>query len=365
MVDLQSRIDAFLLREIALGTFPSASYAIGTVEGIMVEGAHGLAVAVPVRVPATLETIYDCASITKPLITTPLALRCVAAGLFGLDDRVADHVEELRGGGKERITFRHLLTHSSGFQSWWCFYAFGHDAESYLETVVDRPLEYETGTRVIYSDVGIALLLLAIQRVRGRNGIELAREQVLALLGLESATFNPLPALKPRIAATEWGQRFEAKLALDRGIDFDGFRTGLMWGELNDGNSWGMGGYAGTAGLFATARDVFQLALPWLDGKERLLANDLIAEATRNHTPGLDESRGLGWQIADASNVGSPLSAHSFGHNGFTGTSVYVDRARGVIAVLATNRIHPSATTTGMQNARREFHRIVAESAGI
>jgi CubicO group peptidase (beta-lactamase class C family) len=214
---------------------------------------------------------------------------------------------------------------------------------------------------VIYSDVGIALLLLAIQHVRGRSGIELAREQVLGPLGLESATFNPPAVLKPRIAATEWGQRFEAKLALDRGISFDGFRTGLMWGELNDGNSWGMGGYAGTAGLFATARDVFQLALPWLDRKERLLPNELVDEATRNHTPGLEENRGLGWQMfmPGAASVSSPLSPDSFGHTGFTGTSVFIDRTRGTIAVLLTNRIHPSATTTGMQNARREFLSLV------
>jgi serine-type D-Ala-D-Ala carboxypeptidase len=361
MPTLQSRIDLFLLREISLGTFPSATYAIGTVDGIVAEGAHGLAVAVPVRMPATLEPIYDCASLTKPLITTPLALRCVADGLFGLDDAVADYVHELRGSGKERITFRHLLTHCSGFQSWWCFYAFGRDAESYLETIVSRPLEYPTGTRVIYSDVGVALLLLAIQRVRGRGGIELAREQVLAPLGLESATFNPPTVLKPRIAATEWGQRFEAKLALDRGIAFDGFRTGLMWGELNDGNSWGMGGYAGTAGLFATARDVFRLALPWLDRNEQLLPNELVDEATRNHTPGLEESRGLGWQMhmPGAASVSGPLSPDSFGHTGFTGTSVFIDRTRGTIAVLMTNRIHPSATTAGMQNARREFLSLV------
>jgi len=200
--------------------------------------------------------------------------------------------------------------------------------------------EYEPGTRVVYSDLNFILLWSMLP-----DYVSLARERIFEPLGIRDAMFNPPPSLRPRIAATEWGQRFEATLANNPAIA--AHRDGLIWGEVHDGNSFGAGGTAGNAGLFATARAIFRLAQAWANAE--LLPQALIDEATRNQTPGLNESRGLGWLI-------SPTGM--YGHTGFTGTSVWIARERDKIMVLLTNRVHPCAAANSMQRIRSEFHRL-------
>ncbi len=308
-------LDDFLRGEIGAGSFPGAVYAIGSSRGIERENALGNAVAVPLRIPATLDTLYDCASLTKPLITATLALQ-----LLELDDRV-----------------RSLLTHTSGLRAWMPLYTY----PDYLTAIREHGAEYDPGTRVVYSDLNFILLWSML------NGyVTLAHQQIFEPLGIENdAMFCPTLPLRPRIAATEWGQRFEARLA---GLpEIAARRDGLMWGEVNDGNSFGAGGTAGNAGLFATARAVFRLAQAWANAE--LLPRAIVAEATRNQTTDLNEARGLGWQISPAG---------MYGHTGFTGTSVWIDPARDRIMVLLTNRVHPCAAPNSMQRIRADFQRM-------
>ena len=318
-------LDDFLQREIDVGSFSSASYAIGSSAGILRENALGHAVAVPFRIPATVDTLYDCASITKVLITTPLVLQ-----LLPLDEQVV-----------------RLLTHTSGLRAWMPLYAYPDPLRALRE---DGP-EYEPGTRVVYSDLNFILLWSMLDDYVG-----LAQSRIFLPLGLTDAMFRPPCSLLPRIAATEWGQRFEPRLA--GRWDIPGLRQGLMWGDTNDGNSHHLGhGTAGNAGLFATARAVFRIAQAFVRGE--LVSRELVTLATRNHTIGLNESRGLGWQLASPSNAAtSMLSAGSFGHMGFTGTSVWIDPARDRIMVLLTNRVHPCAASIGMARVRGELHRL-------
>ena len=317
-------LDDFLRREIAVGSFPSAVYAIGSSRGIERENALGNAVVVPMRIPASLDTMYDCASITKPLITTTLALQSLE-----IDDRV-----------------RALLTHTSGLRAWMPLYMY----PDYLTAIREVGAEYEPGTRVIYSDLNFILLWSMIQDYQG-----LARDRIFAPLGIEhDAMFNPPRSLRPRIAATEWGQRFEAKLA--NRLEIATRREGLIWGETNDGNSFGAGGTAGNAGLFATARAVFRLAQTWVSAE--LLSRAVVDEATSNLTPGLEDARGFGWQKPTGSAATSMLSSRAYGHTGFTGTSVWIDPERDRIMVLLTNRVHPCAAPVAMQRIRGEFHRL-------
>lgn len=140
-----------------------------------------------------------------------------------------------------------------------------------------------------------------------------------------------------------------------RSIAFDGFRSGLIWGETHDGNSHHLGGTAGNAGLFASARAVYRIAQGWLDAT--LVPREIIDEATRNHTPGMNENRGLGWLLSTPDHVATKmLSPRAFGHTGFTGTSVWIDPDRNRILVLLTNRVHPCAGSVAMQSIRGQFH---------
>lgn len=333
-------IDRFLQHEIEAGSFPGAVYAVGSSRGIEQENALGSAVAVPLRIPATLDTIYDCASITKPLITTALVLQAVGEGRIGLNDSF------------EGFRYRDLLTHTSGLRAWLPLYAY----DDYLQTILEHGPEYERGTHVVYSDLNFVMLWLALQRIYG-DYVELANERILRRLKLDDAMFRPSSTLRPRIAATEWGQRWERVMCADRGIKFDRFREGLIWGETHDGNSHAAGGTAGNAGLFAAARAVYRIAQGWLDGT--LVTTEQLEQATTNYTSGLEENRGLGWILGfPKHNATGMLSRRAFGHTGFTGTSLFIDPEKDRVMVLLTNRVHPCAGPIGMQKIRGEFHRL-------
>ncbi|HEY3056640.1 MAG TPA: serine hydrolase domain-containing protein [Thermoanaerobaculia bacterium] len=333
-------IDRFLQREIDVGSFPGAVYAVGSPSGIEYENALGKAIAVPLRIPATLDTIYDCASITKPLITTTLILQAVADGRLSLDDSF------------EGFRYRDLLTHTSGLKAWLPLYAYG----DYLKAILEHGHEYERGKRVVYSDLNFVLLWLALRHLYDEY-VSAASERIFAKLGLDDAMFRPGAILRPRIAATEWSQRYEREMSK---VPFDGFREGLIWGETHDGNSHHAGGTAGNAGLFATARAVYRLAQGWLGGT--LVARELLEEATRNYTSGLEENRGLGWLLSLPGHAATGmLSPRAFGHTGFTGTSIFIDPDRDRIMVLLTNRVHPCASPIAMQKIRGEFHRLAIQ----
>ncbi|MEO8381351.1 MAG: serine hydrolase domain-containing protein [Acidobacteriota bacterium] len=323
--------EAFLQREIDLGTFPGACWAVGTAEGIEEQGALGHAVTVPFRLPASTTTIYDCASITKPLVTGMLVLQLVAEGRISLED-------EYRG-----YTYRELLTHTTGLRSWLPTYWY----ESPLAAIEQYGPERPRGGEPVYSDLNFILLYYALTDLLG-DYVQAARTRIFEPLGLRDAFFHPTASLLPRIAATEWGQRFEPvlaqRLSSPPATHPRALRQGLMWGDTNDGNSFHGGGTLGNAGLFATARDVFRIAQGFVRGV--LVPLELVREATRAHAGG----RGLGWQLG-----GPGMSPASFGHNGFTGTSVWVEGGR--IYVLLTNRVHPCAAPVAMGRVRGEFVR--------
>ena len=315
---MRSVIEKFLQNEIDVGSFASAVYAIGNSRGITAEGAVGNGVVVPLRIPATLDTIYDCASLTKPLVTTALILQTIK----NIDDKF------------HGFTYRELLTHTSGLRAWLPLYAY--QAE-YIDTILKEGPEYKRGTKVVYSDLNFILLWYALEKK--------------LRVDVPDAWINPPATLKPRIAATEWGQRYEAKMA-----NRPAARDGLIWGTTHDGNSFFAGGTAGNAGLFATARSVFRMAQMWVNAE--IVPRAVVDDATRNHTAGLDDARGLGWQLPTGSEATKMLSPRAFGHTGFTGTSVWVDPDRDRIMVLLTNRVHPCAAPVNIQRIRGEFHRL-------
>lgn len=359
---LRQKLDRYLEGKIERASFPGAVYAVGSSSGVLLQNALGYSVLKPAKIKAQVDTIYDVASLTKPLTTTTITLQAHAEGRIDIHEPVSKHLEELRGTDKAELTFIDLLTHRGGFQAWYPLYTQGLGPENYLRALLKRPLRYKPGSKEIYTCLGFILLHLVMMRVYGRPLEQVVQEKVFAPLGLKRSLFNPPPEMKYAIAATEWGNSNERRMIADRGLKFQ-FRDYMIWGEVDDGNAYYMGGHAGNAGLFSTAGEVFQIAHAYLVGGGRLLPPELVKLSVRNYTVGLEENRGLGWQLQSerSAHPSSVLSETCYGHTGFTGTSVWVDPERDLIIVLLTNRLHPTVKPFNMQTVRRKVHALVVE----
>lgn len=336
--------------------------------------ALGNAAIEPTSRPMQLDTVFDLASLTKPLITTPLVLMLVERGLLGLDDSIGRYLAELAGAKWASLTIRRLLTHSSGLPAWSPTYAAGRGHRAVLQAIADLPLGCPPDTHVEYSCLGFILLGLAIERITGQALNVVARDWLFEPLNLRNVGFLPrFP--DDRYALTEHGNAHERESVLAAGLLFDNWREDFHPGSVHDGNAfYGLGGVAGNAGLFGTAEDVAALGEMWLRGGElkgiRLLSKSMVRLATSDQTPTLNDARGLGWLInrplpagerSEVRSCGALFSRRSFGHSGFTGTSIWIDPENDVVAVLLTNRVHPNASSTsGIIALRHRFHDAVA-----
>lgn len=322
---------------------------------IVFHDALGWAVKVPEseRSPMTLDTIFDLASITKVVATTPAVLHLVAQNKIGLDEPVGAYLPEFGTEGQKRdITIRNLLSHSSGYASWRGPYTTGIGIDHYIADFAASQPEAEPNSRVAYSCLGFITLGEIVHRVSGLALNEYVAQHVFQPLGMTDTTFLPPRELRNRIAATEYGNDYEHPMAEDNPVE--GWRNYLVRGEVHDGNAWyGLRGISGNAGAFGTADDLLRYANMWLNGGEldgvRILPEEIVREATREQT-GLsspNERRGLGWQMAahpeteETMSSSRGLSSHAYGHTGFTGTSVWIDPDRDLISILLTNRVHP------------------------
>jgi serine-type D-Ala-D-Ala carboxypeptidase len=330
--------------EIETGSFPGAVALVGGAGGITDVAAAGWAVREPEEVAVSADTLFDLASLTKPLVCGAL----VAAALPALDLRSPPgrYLPEWKATRYDEITLESLLTHTSGLPAWYPLYARGEGAAAYRRTLAAIEPEAKPGERVLYSDLNF-LLLGELLELHFSAPLDAAFASVVAQPAGSAAKF--LPGRVPFVAATEKGDVTERRMAAEMGLSYSRFRDGVVWGEVHDGNACRRGGVAGNAGLFATARDVWLLVRPWLDPAR--------AEMTRDRTPQLLEARGLAWQGSrGAGSAVASMPASAFGHTGFTGTSVWVDPEADRIAVLLTNRIHPEVRPIDFNRVRRRFH---------
>lgn len=359
------QISSFLSDRFAAGDFSSAVYVVGAHGEPVYADALGKAVTEP-QIPATLETIYDLASLTKPLVTGLLLAQRVGRGAVKLEDRVARYLGEFDSDGMRSITIRHLLTHTSGLPAWKPLYAITHgDRERVVDSLAGLPLEYEPGTRVVYSDLGFIALGLMLERLEGASLADLARAEIFEPLKLLHTYFNPPSAIKDSIAASETGNAFEREMCGEDAHEFSDWRTDLIWGEVHDGNAYFLGGTAGHAGLFSTALEALHIACQFIAGRTELLAPDTCTLFRTDMTPDMDEARSFAWQLAATkdSTAGASLPSDSFGHLGFTGTSCWVDPSHERVFILLTNRTHAHALPfTNINSVRREFHRLAVKS---
>ncbi len=348
-------------RFVDQGMIPGAVVQAGTSEGMLPPIAFGEASWEPVRRPARVDTIYDCASLTKVVVTTTLALNLIERGKISLDDWVSDWVPEFlelapdRAIGnrtersvREGVTVRHLLTHTSGLAAWAPLYERATGPDAILQALCREPLASEPEIDVVYSCLGFILLGTLIEREEGMTLDQLAKQEIFGPLGMADSTFNPAPALLPRIAPTE------------REVDQ------VVHGVVHDENARARGGVSGNAGLFSTASDLSRFAQCVMRLRRgqpaKILSPVVVQAATRNYTEGLSEPRGLGWQLRSKtmSSCGDLFGPKSFGHTGFTGTSLWIDPDQDLFVVLLTNRVHPTRENATHLRLRPLFHNAIA-----
>jgi CubicO group peptidase (beta-lactamase class C family) len=359
-------INDLLAGRIEAGDFPSAVYVVAEAGRVRFADALGHAVREPEVRAATLGTVYDLASLTKPLVTGMLLAQLVERGSVGLDSAVAEYLPEFRIDDKRAVTVRQLLTHTSGLPAWQPLYL-SAEGDRVLETIAAQPLEQAPRARVVYSDLGFITLGLLAQRVSNTQLSDLARREIFDPLELRRTLFNPVRSLRTEVAASEsGGNSYERAMCEARpGADAAQWRERTIWGEVHDGNAYFLGGAAGHAGLFSDVRETFQLASQFLPTTTRLLKPDTCRLFRTNMTGGLNEARSFAWQLAATpeSTAGPRLPPEAFGHLGFTGTSCWIDPTRERILILLTNRTHARALPfVNINGVRRRFHTLAVEA---
>ena len=296
----------------------------------------------------TARTLYDLASLTKVIATTTMAMILVQEGRLDLDRPVREFLPGFQGPEKDTVTVRHLLTHSSGLPAVAPLFKEIRGRKAYLERIQAMDLEYPPGSRSTYSDLGVILLGEILERVAGQSIETFVKERVFGPLGMRDTLFNPPAELRPRIAPTEQHP----------------WRGRMAQGEVHDENAFAMGGVAPHAGLFGTAGDLARFAQAMLDGG--IVSRETIALFThRAGIPGSD--RALGWDTksAEGSSAGTLFSAHSFGHTGFTGTSMWIDPERQLYVILLTNRVHPTRENNLIREVRPAVADAVVRALGL
>jgi CubicO group peptidase (beta-lactamase class C family) len=367
MSDVNSAISTFLAERILAGDFPSAVYLVAQKGEPVFSDALGNAVVQPQLIPATANTIYDLASLTKPLITGLLTSQLIEKGDLTLDQSVSHYLQEFESTKVQASTIRQLLTHSSGLPAWRPLYILAEgNPDRTLTIIANTALEYEPGTRVVYSDLGFITLGLLLERLTGKQISQLAQSEIFRPLQLTRTFFNPEQAMQTSIAACELGNAYERETCREANAGhYASWREGLIWGQVHDGNAFFLGGAAGHAGLFADAADTLTIANQFLAGRSKLLKPETCDLFRTNMTEGLNEARSVGWQLAATrdSTAGASLPTDGFGHTGFTGTTCWIDPNNERVFILLTNRTHAHALPfTNINSVRRQFHSLAVEA---
>ncbi len=347
-------IPRYLAAEVDSGAFPGAVVAVGRHGRLALLAAVGHYGIEDPR-PVDTGTIYDLASLTKVVGLTTAVLLLVQDGLLELDAPVQRYVPAFRGVGKSGVTVRHLLTHSSGLPAWRPLYAEATTRATALALVDTTPLASEPGQAAVYSDLGGIVLTQVVEAVTGERVDRVLERRVFAPLGMHHTRFLPPPDWRDRIAPTERS-----------------YAGTIVRGTVHDENAWRLGGVSGHAGLYATAGDLAIFATWLLDawhgraprvpGWPRL-DPELVRAFTRRDGGVPGSSRALGWDTPSGhSSAGTHPAPGTFGHTGFTGTSLWCDPTLDVFVILLTNRVNPSRENTRIRLVRPQVGDLVAEA---
>ncbi|MFD7621279.1 serine hydrolase [Streptomyces sp. NPDC059802] len=285
------------------------------------------------QIPMAEDTVFDLASVSK-LFTSILAVQQIERGTLELEAKVASYLPDFAGGGKQDITIRQLLTHTSGFRAWIPLYK-APTREGKLQLLWNEVPTSPPGTVYLYSDLNLISLQLVLEKITGRTQDVLLREQITAPLGMHRTRYNPPASWKPKIAATE-----------DARLPWSGLDRGLVWGEVHDENAYSLDGVAGHAGVFSCAWDLAILARTLLNGgvygRARILSADsvdLLFTDFNTAFPG--DAHGLGFELYQHWYMGAMATPRTAGHTGFTGTSLVLDPTTDSFLIVLGNSVHP------------------------
>ena len=356
-----TRALAVLRGGVTAGVFPGACAEAGSGDGPQEQDAIGSLSYEADSPPVTSATVYDLASLTKPVAATAVAMRLVEEGRLDLASAVATHEPWWRGADRAHVTVQDLLEHASGLPAWAALWKGRAGRDPVVAAATGVPLEYVPRSQSVYSDVGFIVLGSVLERVGGATLDEqfdrMCGDWFPAAAESPPLCFRPPPPVRGLTAPTR----------------FSDARERLLVAEVDDENAWAMGGVAGHAGLFGTATAVGTFARMVLralrgdrEAERRLATSGTIRRFLAPSTvPG--SSRALGWDLMrPTSSCGTRMSASAFGHTGFTGTSLWIDPACDFYAVLLTNRVHPVAgPNEPIQAVRRAFHDALLEGSGI
>lgn len=335
------------------------------------------------RTGITPQTLFDLASLTKPITTTTMTMLLYERGQIELDAPVIGTVPEFLNDSsghpdrrRHEVTFRMLLAHSSGLPAYEKLFLKAHSREELLANAFTTPLSTAPGSRAEYSDIGFMILGVALERTAEEALDTFCQREIFGPLAMSESTFTPPPALRSKIPPTaderedprRAGAPGRETSAMDTTLNIgqpkprSTFRNRVIQGEVQDENAYVLGGVAGHAGLFATAHDLAQFAHVMLRAGTPLLRPETVELFTRRDTtPG--SSRTLGWDTPSSpSQSGRHFGPRSYGHLGYTGTSLWIDPDRDLSVTLLTNRTWPDCSNQAIKQLRPKFHDAVIES---
>ena len=344
MKPLNREIDELIQHGISEKVFPGAVAYIAEGDAIPHCGAFGYRMHTPKIKPMQCDTIFDLASLTKPIVIATLIMRCVEEGTVELNQPLQNYLPEF---SHPQVTVFHLLTHTSGLPAWRATYLESKNRDGVVNYLSQIPLDYPTGTQVVYSCLGYILLGKLLESLTGEVLDVLAQKRIFQPLEMRWTRYNPPLAWTEKCAATEDSNSFEKRLVNYQPHDW---REGVIVGEVHDENAHFLDGVSGNAGLFSIATDIGKFCQMLIDGGDGVLTTESINQMATVQTTGLNESRSMGWII---------LEDGSLYHTGFTGTSVRINLARKICAILLTNRVHPDASRAGIIDFRAKFHQFI------
>ena len=350
-MDVQT-ISTLIEQKITEKIFPGAVVAILKKGTVVFHAAFGDRIITPKQAPMLPDTLFDLASLTKPIVIGTLSMQLVESGQLSLDEPAQTYLPEFK---QSHITCRQLLIHTSGLPAWKPLYIETTSRDNVVQHLGSMPLEAEPGEKVTYSCLGYILMGKLISVLTGEALDGLAHNAIFKPLGMNRTSYNPIPQTHDNCAATEDSNSYERRMVNSgqHGRYYKGhdWREGVIIGEVHDENANYLGGVSGNAGLFSNARDLIIFCQMLLQDDGTLISHESVKALATPHTPPeTSEQRSIGWHI---------LADGSMYHTGFTGTSIRIDLKKELAAILLTNRVHPDAQRTGILECRNQFHRIV------